>query len=332
MKTTVAIVFVLVSLTLRAQHVGDNTYNYRLWQNNPKQQQNLVMELVAGYSKPINTNVDVFGSIGYIRGPVLSSASFLSRMPAPGVLLGYSNKRGPYNVQTMGALGVRYKIASVEGLVSTGNRTDDTGEDFNTITFNSYAYNFSVNPYKSLSFQFSQGITNLPKDVKPNIITTTATVQNVFRFSRNMYLASTIAYGVNTEKSEAEERRINQRSLLVQSDFNIKRFAVYGRFESIQRMFSQLMPLPGGSSNVSFTLSSISLGTSFRMCYIGPMDLRVGGHCTAALLPEGFNIFTGRTAFSGQFYIRMTPSLMSMYDVKKAGRDRLRMRSMASSL
>ena len=139
--------------------------------------------------------------------------------------------------------------------------------------------------------------------------------------------------GINSQqKHNNEEHTINARSLAVQGDFNIKRFAFYGRFESIQRMFSQLMPLPGGSSKVSFTLNSISLGTSFRMFYIGPMDVRVGGHFTAALLPEGFNIFTGRTAFSGQCYIRMTPSLMSMYDVKKAGRDKRRMRSMASSL
>lgn len=200
----------------------------------------------------------------------------------------------------------------------------------NLYTFNNYVYNLNVSTNKSFSFQFSQGFTRLPQDINANenIIRTTASLQNVFRVSRNTYFASSIMIGINSQQKHSnEEHAINARSLAVQGDFNIKRFAVYGRFESIQRLFSQLS-LPGGSSKVSFTLNSISLGTSFRLFYMGPMDLRIGGHCTAALQPNGFNIFNGRAIIRGQFYIRMTPLLMSMHDVKKAGRDKKRMRSM----
>lgn len=206
-------------------------------------------------------------------------------------------------------------------------KQNSTADDINFYIYNSFVYNIAS--YKSLSFQLSQGFAKKITEnnrFDENTIRTVASVQNTVHVSRNSYFTSSLMLGINREqKNNIHEHAINYRSLSVQGDYNIKRFAVYGRFESIQRLFSQLS-LPGGSSRVSFTLNSISLGTSFRLFYLGAMDLRIGGHCTAALQPQGFNIFNSRAAFSGQFYIRLLPSILNMYDTQRASREKRRVR------
>lgn len=198
----------------------------------------------------------------------------------------------------------------------------------NTYTFSTWVYNVNLSQAKHISFQLSQGIVlnTADADRDNNAVRTMAALQNTVRVSPNSFFTSSIMLGINSRNENVTQHNtINSRTLSVQGDYNIKRFAVYGRFESIQRLFSQLS-LPGGSSRVSFTLNSVSLGTSFRLFYLGAMDLRVGGHCTAALQPQGFNIFNSRAAFSGQFYIRLLPSILNMYDTQRASREKRRVR------
>jgi hypothetical protein len=275
----------------------------------------VLMGLSLGYTQRITGNVDVYGSVGYPSEPAVGPTAFMHRISAfnnPDAPLGHHWQDATHITYGVGTVGFRYKIAKVEGSVYTGKEPDEDRVTPDNPLFDSYSYRVSVNPTKSLALQFSQGFIKSPEVLHPeeNIIRTTASVQNVAILSPRAYIASSVIYGLNTE-IQPDEKNINLHSVLIESDFNVRRFAIYGRFETIKKLFSQLA-LPGGSNNLSFTLNSITLGTSFRMFSLGTMDVKVGGHFTASIYPQGLNIFYGRTALSGQVYIRMSPQLMRL--------------------
>lgn len=269
------------------------------------------MGLSVGYTQRLSQSVDVYGAVGYPAEPALGPSNFLQRISA------FNNPDAPIsdeqNMTSYGAgtFGVRYKIAKVEGSVYSTSKLGQPRNVDEKSTLNSYSYRLSVNPSKNFALQFSQGFIKSPEVLQPelNIVRTTASLQHVALLSPSSYIASSVVYGVNSQNKQ------NQYSVLVESDYNIKRFAIYGRYERVKKSMPDLMLF--GVTKVRFSLNSITFGANFKAFALGNLDVRIGGHGSIGFVPRGFNIFYGKYPLGGQVYIRMVPAIMKMYSTDK---------------
>ncbi|GAB4024406.1 hypothetical protein [Spirosoma koreense] len=273
----------------------------------------LISELSVSYSHAFSKDIDLYGYVGYPGEPALGPPAFMHRISAfnlPDAPLGHHWQDATHILFGVATAGFRYKWAKIEASSFTGREPDENRYGFDKPRFDSYSYRLSLNPSPSLAFQFSQGFIHSPEDLHPeeDVTRTTASVLHSKGLGPNRYVTSTFVWGRNSHDG------VGENSYLAESSLQMDRFAFYGRYENIGKSLEELNLLPAIDpvSRSVFTINTLTLGMNYRLAQAYNSDLVLGAQVTGNK-PDGvLQSFYGKMPLSGEIYLRLSPSLMTM--------------------
>ncbi|HEY2008995.1 MAG TPA: hypothetical protein VGH23_08405 [Rhizomicrobium sp.] len=172
---------------------------------------NLMMELAATYSRPIDDKTSVFLYLGDPGEPALGPSAFMHRasgMDDPAAPITHhwlDSTHITFGVATFGIVRGDWKL---EASQFTGREPDQYRFDFNAIRMDSTSVRLSYNPDEHWSMQVSWAHLNSPEQLDPQADErrTTASATYVTDFGEESSLAATLAWGL---KSESNGQNLN---------------------------------------------------------------------------------------------------------------------------
>jgi hypothetical protein len=280
----------------------------------------LVSELAVSYSHAFSKDIDLYGYVGYPGEPALGPPAFMHRISAfnnPDAPLGHHWQDATHILFGVATVGFRYKWAKLEGSTFKGREPDENRYNFDKPKFDSYSYRLSINPSPSLALQFSQGFLHSPEESHPgeNVTRTTASILHSKGIGPTSYITSALVWGQNSHHG------VNEGSLLAESSLQLNKVAFYGRYENVGKSVEELV-LQNQIEPESkvLTINNVTLGMNYRLAQQWNTDLVLGAQLTASLLDKTLQTFYGKTPISGQIYLRLSPSLMTMSSMMKSMR------------
>lgn len=276
-------------------------------------QHDLFSELSVGYSHTFSTDADAFLYVGLPGEPALGPPAFMHRISSFNIIdapLGHHWMDATHITFGVATADFRYKIAKLEVSSFTGREPDERRLGFDRPRFDSYSYRLSINPTPTLAFQVSQGRIHSPDAINPedNVTRTTASVLHSKRLgSSERYITSAVVWGLNSHYGEKEN------AYLAETSIQLGRLAVFGRYENIMKSREELR-LANRSEPLKplLNVDNVTVGTNYRLVRLVHTDVVVGGQVTVSLPDKGLQPYYGTMPLSGQVYIRITPSLITM--------------------
>jgi hypothetical protein len=205
--------------------------------------------------------------------------------------------------------GVRYKIFKLDGSIFTGREPGEARYGFDKPTFDSYAYRLSANPSKTLALQVSQALIKSPESVNPgeDVKRSTASIIHSLPLKgENTFLTSTLIWGYNNSGPDHKEN-----SLTAESNLQVDRFALYGRFENIDKSASELQ-LTDFEDHRLFNISALTIGLNYTLLRIYQTNFSVGAQGSWYHADGDLNNIYGKNPWSAEVYMRISPTLMKM--------------------
>jgi hypothetical protein len=163
----------------------------------------LMMELAATYSRPVDGDTSAFLYLGYPGEPALGPSAFMHRASAmddPAAPITHhwlDSTHVTFGVATLGLVRGDWKL---EVSQFTGREPDQQRFDFDTPRMDSTAARLSYNPDEHWSLQVSWGHLNSPEQLEPggDERRTTASATYVADFGEESSLAATLAWGLKS--------------------------------------------------------------------------------------------------------------------------------------
>ncbi|GAB3947433.1 hypothetical protein GCM10028805_19680 [Spirosoma harenae] len=282
----------------------------------------LISELSVSYSHSVNKDIDIFGYVGYPGEPALGPPAFMHRISAfniPDAPLSHHWQDASHILFGVATAGFRYKWAKLEASSFTGREPDEHRYNFDKPKFDSYSYRISINPSPSLALQFSQGFLHSPEETHTaeNITRTTASILHSKGLGPNRYVASALVWGRNSHDGEGDN------SFLAESSLQINKVALYGRYENIGKTAAELAiidPYFGGiPADRPLIINNVTLGMNYRIIQTRNTDLVLGAQLTSSMPEKSLQSLYGKMPLSGEIYLRLTPSLMTMRTMNHTG-------------
>jgi len=273
---------------------------------------NFFSELSVGYTHMLSKDLDAFAYLAYPGEPALGPVAFMHRPSAQNNLdspLGHHWQDATHITFGVATLGLRYKIFKVEGSVFTGREPGEARYGFDKPRFDSYAYRLSVNPHPQLALQASQAYIKSPEPLEPgeNVRRTTASVLHALPLLPGNYnLNSALVWGFNDAGHGHQEH-----SLTAESNLQLDRFAVYGRYEYVQKSANELQ-VEGFEHDRIFGVNAITLGTNYTLLRAFNTNLSLGVQGSLYLPDKDLYPVYGKNPLAGQVYLRLYPHLMRM--------------------
>lgn len=283
----------------------------------------LVSELSVSYSHSFTKDIDLYGYVGYPGEPALGPPAFMHRISSfnnPDAPLGHHWQDATHILFGVATVGFRYKWAKIEGSTFKGREPDENRYNFDKPTVDSYSYRLSVNPSPSLAFQFSQGFLHSPEDVHPdeNVTRTTASVLQSKGLGPGSYVTSAFVWGQNKVGG------VTENSYLAESSLQLNKLAFYGRYENVGKSAEELsLYQPTLATELGqikrdqvFVINNLTLGMNYRLTQRHNTDLVLGAQLTESMPDKTLQTIYGKMPMSGEIYLRLTPSLMTMKSMK----------------
>jgi hypothetical protein len=270
----------------------------------------LFSELAMGYSHSFNRDVDVYGYAGYPGEPALGPVAFMHRISSfnnPDSPLGHHWQDATHILFGVATVGFRYKIFKVEGSSFTGREPDENRYAFDKPRFDSYSYRLSVNPGKAFAMQFSQGFIKSPESLEPaeNVVRTTASVLHSRMISENSHWTSALIWGLNDKGKSHQEH-----SVLAESNLQLNRLAVYGRYEFVQKS-SEELELTDQFGDELFQVNALTLGVNYNLYSLFNTNLTAGVQASWFSPDTRLENLYGKNPVSAQVYLRLNPALLN---------------------
>jgi hypothetical protein len=287
------------------------------WQGSPlidrQHPHDLISELAVGYTQRINDKLDLTIYAGYPGEPALGPTAFMHRMSAfnnPDAVLGHHWQDATHITFGVVTAGVRYGKFKLEASSFTGREPDENRFNFDKPRFDSYSYRLLFNPSKNWALQASRGFIKSPEISHPehNVNRTTASVQHSGKLTgHNRWVASSLVWGYN--RSEGH----NEHSLLAESNLQLNKWAVYGRYEFVQKSFNEL-GIMGAELPAKDVLpvSLFSLGLNRQVASFSNTLVQAGAQIGVYATDPFLKSVYGTAPLSGQVYLRFTPGRMRM--------------------
>lgn len=282
----------------------------------------LVSELSVSYAHAFSRDIDLYGYVGYPGEPALGPPAFMHRISAfnnPDAPLSHHWQDATHILFGVATVGFRYKWFKLEGSTFKGREPDENRFDFDRPRFDSYSYRLSVNPLPSLAVQFSQGFLTSPEEAHPedNVTRTTASVLHSKGLGPNRYVTSAFVWGLNNRAGHASAGR-REDSYLAESSLQLDRVAFYGRYENVGKSAEELGifffdydGLPNDFNGI-FSINNLTVGMNYRLAQRYKTDLVLGAQITGSVPDRTLQTIYGTMPISGQVYLRLSPSLMTM--------------------
>jgi hypothetical protein len=271
---------------------------------------NLFSELSVGYTHMLSKDADVFAYLAYPGEPALGPVAFMHRPSSLNNLdspLGHHWQDATHITFGVATLGFRYKIFKAEGSLFTGREPGEARYGLDKPRFDSYSYRLSVNPTANFAIQASQAFIKSPEPIEPDedVWRTTASVIHALPLAgENFHLNSALIWGFNDAGGHHKEH-----SLTAESNLQLDKFALYGRYEWVQKSSGELQVVEQFGDEELFNINARTNYTVFRRWKTN-FSLGVQG---SVYMPESrLNPIYGNNPLSGQIYLRISPHLMPM--------------------
>ncbi|ADB37565.1 hypothetical protein [Spirosoma linguale] len=279
----------------------------------------LISELSVSYSHAFSKDVDLFGYVGYPGEPALGPPAFMHRISSfnnPDAPLSHHWQDATHILFGVATAGVRYKWAKLEASTFKGREPDENRYNFDAPKFDSYSYRLSVNPSPSLALQFSQGFLHSPEEAHPgeNTTRTTASILHSKGLGPASYVTSAFVWGRNSHDGSGEN------SYLAESSLQMNKAAFYGRYENVSKSGEELnlfgTTLPAEVvANRTYVINNLTLGMNYRIAQQLRSDLVLGAQITTSMPDKALQSVYGKMPISGQIYLRLSPSLMTIHSM-----------------
>jgi len=274
----------------------------------------LISELAVGYTHRINKKIDLSIYAGYPGEPALGPTAFMHRMSAfnnPDAVLGHHWQDATHITFGVVTAGVRYGKFKVEASSFTGREPNENRFNFDKPRFDSYSYRLLFNPSANWAIQASRGFIKSPElnHADEDVNRTTASVQHSVNFgSKNRWISSSIVYGLNDSGDDHKEN-----SLLAESNLQLDKWSVYGRYEWVEKSQEELDLYPvDASHDQKFPVSAFTLGLNRQLFSFSNTLLQAGVQASIFAIGHDLKAEYGKSPLSGQVYLRLTPGLMRM--------------------
>ena len=274
----------------------------------------LISELAVGYTQRINRKMDVTLYAGYPGEPALGPTAFMHRMSAfnnPDAALGHHWQDATHITFGVVTAGIRYGKFKAEASAFTGREPDENRFNFDKPRFDSYSYRLLFNPSANWAFQASHGYIKSPEanHSGENVNRTTASVQHSVVFdNKKRWLSSSLVYGLNDSGSDHKES-----SVLAESNLQLDKWSVYGRYEWVQKSQEELDIVPADKMfNHLYPVSVFTLGLNRQILSFSNTLLQAGIQAGFYSIDGDLQSLYGKNPVSGQVYLRLTPALMRM--------------------
>ncbi|MBL8017455.1 MAG: hypothetical protein JNK43_09310, partial [Ignavibacteria bacterium] len=269
----------------------------------------LFAELSAGYTHRLSKDIDVTGYFGYPGEPALGPVAFMHRVSSsnnPDAPLSHHWQDASHITFGVATLGLRYGIFKLEGSAFNGSEPDEERWGFDKMKLNSYSYRLSANPSKNFALQFSQGFIKSPEALEPgvDVTRTTASVIHAHNFSTLRNINTALAWGYN-DKGHGH----TEHSFLLESNLQLNKLAVYGRYEFVQKDPEELS-LEGFDHDTKFGINSLTLGTNYRLFSFSNTNVSLGIQGSMYFSPKELQTIYGKNPLSAQIYIKINPADM----------------------
>lgn len=270
-------------------------------------------ELSVAYTQSFTKDIDAFVYVGYPGEPALGPVAFMHRPSSqniPNATLGHHWSDATHITFGVATIGFRYKIVKIDGSVFTGREPGENRFNFDTPRFDSYSYRLTVNPTRTISMQVSKGFIKSPEALHPdeNVNRTTASVNHALPLrGENKFLTSAVVWGFNDSGENHKEN-----SFTLESNLQLDRFAVYGRYEFVEKSADELVLDDVFDHDTKFDVNALTLGLNYTVLRQLNTNFSLGVQGTFYTFDSRLNPIYGKNPISAEVYLRMSPQLMKI--------------------
>jgi hypothetical protein len=274
---------------------------------------NLFSELSVAYTRSFTKDFDAFVYFGYPGEPALGPVAFMHRPSSMNNLdspLGHHWQDATHITFGVATIGFRYKIFKLDGSLFTGREPGEARYGFDEPKFDSYAYRLTVNPVSTISAQVSRAFIKSPETVEPDedVDRTTASITHSLPLTGdNRFLTSTFVWGYNDSGNDHQEN-----SFTMESNLQLNRFAVYGRFENIEKSASELLLADQFEDHELFKINALTFGVNYTVLRQFKTNLAIGAQGTLYAADKRLDPTYGHNPKSLEIYLRISPTIMNM--------------------
>jgi hypothetical protein len=273
---------------------------------------NLFSELAVSYTQSFSDDVDAFVYFGYPGEPALGPVAFMHRPSSLNITdspLGHHWQDATHITFGVATLGLRYKIFKLDGSLFTGREPGEARYGFDKPTFDSWSYRLSANPSRSIAMQISHAFIKGPEAVHPeeNVRRTTASVIHSMPLNGdNHFLNSTLVWGYNDSGKDHREN-----SVTLESNLQLDRFALYGRYENIEKSAEELL-LDQFEGHDLFRIQALTLGVNYSIFRAVNTTFALGAQGSLFSADSELDDIYGDNPMALEVYLRISPQLMKM--------------------
>jgi len=269
--------------------------------------------LSVGYTQALSKKSDVFIYIGYPGEPALGSVAFMHRPSAlngPDAPISHHWNDGTHITFGVVTVGYRYDQFKIEASSFTGREPDEDRYNFDKPRFNSWSGRLSYNPSTNWALQVSHGFVKSPEALHPeeDVHRTTASAVASYPIGKDRFFNATALWGLNKSKDHTGENAV-----LLEAAVNLRRAAVYGRYEWVQKSREELdLDAAKYGEHTLFPVNAFTVGASYDLLHLQPVNIAIGGQLSVYQADSQLDELYGKTPFSGEVFLRIYPALMRM--------------------
>jgi hypothetical protein len=277
---------------------------------------NLFSELSIAYTQSFTKDIDAFVYFGYPGEPALGPVAFMHRPSSLNNLdspLGHHWQDATHITFGVATVGFRYKIVKLDASIFTGREPGEARYGFDEPRFDSYSYRLTVNPTSTISAQVSKAYIKSPEPIEPDedVDRTTASIIHTLPLKgENYFLSSTFVWGYNDSGDDHQEN-----SFTLESNLQLDRFALYGRYENVEKSASELL-LDTFEDHELFRINALTLGLNYTIVRHWNTNLAIGAQGTLYSADGRLDPIYGNSPKSLEIYMRVSPALMKMNKMK----------------
>ena len=272
----------------------------------------LFSELSVAYSYALSKKADVFLYVGYPGEPALGPVAFMHRassMDNPDAPISHHWIDATHITYGVATLGVRSGEFKLEGSSFTGREPNENRYNLDKPRFDSWSGRLSFNPSKNWALQVSHAYIKSPEALHPdeNVHRTTASAQYSVELNQEQSLNATAVWGMNKVHDENAEH-----AALAEASYHIKKFALYGKYEYVQKSTHELYLDQNVYGDNLFDVSAFTLGLNYDLLRLNKTIIALGTHFSVYKDPSALHSLYGKNPSAFEVYLRIYPSVMKM--------------------
>jgi hypothetical protein len=285
----------------------------------------LFAELATAISTEFNKDWSGFIYLGYPGEPAIGPPAFMHRLSAmsnPDAPISHHWQDATHITFGVATAGIKFDRFKIEGSLFTGAAPDENRLDFDKPLMDSYSGRISYNPTSELAFQFSRAFEKNPDRDFSNEWLSTASAMYTHVFNDEEWISSTLVWSSKMSHHSAviyynpnpDTLLVPETSVLAESEFHFSRFAMYGRFEYVEKAQAELGMLFSPKEKVP--VKEFTLGITRRIFDYAGIDVNLGVQGTLNVIPANIAFVYDENANPLQnafeIYISLHPKLSTM--------------------